>query len=650
MAGNRDTRLNVDLTATDNASNKIDRVADKADALERDPVEVEVDADTSGFGSAIDGLSDKLGGLGGQAEGLASKFATPAGAAAAIGAGLLMAADHAADVAIAADNLASLTGDSVENASRLNAVFAQAGVEGSDLQDIMLQMGGVLADNADLAAQLGINMNDGATVGERFKQVVSAVGTQFDDAGERSLVMARLFGEEGVRQVNTVIGAVGDLDSALAAVPEGNVISEEEVERAREYKQNMAELKAEFAAFAASIGQVVLPALTGLADGFNGLFEGAEGVGQSIRGWFDGGAAQANRDAVQAFEDGRAAAAAFDMTLLDGLETFDQVREKVIAWAEANGHVEQSLDIANVVALQWNETQQAATAITEQATEAVEELATEEEILADRLGTAYEKLNAVVEAQESVTNARRAAADTTFALHDAERQFADQVASTTEDLTTQDLSLLEVRASLESTASAAADVADKERQLAEETATANGYTLSAKEAQRAWNESMIESASALDGPMRQAVLNYIAQVNGIPPEKLTEILPFLDDGTLTEVEAQLAALARDRLAVVRVRLAGGRVTNDGGIDFGGGVIAGAEGGIVNRPTLALIGEAGREAVVPLNRSPGNSPLPQGFGGGVPLAVHVYDRGGVEHIVQAKIDQHDAELLAALRAG
>jgi hypothetical protein len=41
---------------------------------------------------------------------------------------------------------------------------------------------------------------------------------------------------------------------------------------------------------------------------------------------------------------------------------------------------------------------------------------------------------------------------------------------------------------------------------------------------------------------------------------------------------------------------------------------GATGGIVTRPTVALIGEAGPEAVVPLNRTAGSSPLPAGVGG------------------------------------
>ena len=42
--------------------------------------------------------------------------------------------------------------------------------------------------------------------------------------------------------------------------------------------------------------------------------------------------------------------------------------------------------------------------------------------------------------------------------------------------------------------------------------------------------------------------------------------------------------------------------------------AGATGGIINRPTIALIGEAGPEALVPLDRTPGNGPLPA-MGGG-----------------------------------
>jgi hypothetical protein len=54
---------------------------------------------------------------------------------------------------------------------------------------------------------------------------------------------------------------------------------------------------------------------------------------------------------------------------------------------------------------------------------------------------------------------------------------------------------------------------------------------------------------------------------------------------------------------------GGGLPAGAGISFGACAFAkGAEGGIVTRPTFALIGEAGPEAVVPLNQTPGSSPL------------------------------------------
>jgi hypothetical protein len=72
----------------------------------------------------------------------------------------------------------------------------------------------------------------------------------------------------------------------------------------------------------------------------------------------------------------------------------------------------------------------------------------------------------------------------------------------------------------------------------------------------------------------------------------------------------------------------GKLGQSHGYNFAGGLPAGtagsnkagppaphgATGGIVNRPTFALIGEAGPEAVIPLDQTPGNGPI-SGLGGG-----------------------------------
>src|SRR5207302_599477 len=56
-------------------------------------------------------------------------------------------------------------------------------------------------------------------------------------------------------------------------------------------------------------------------------------------------------------------------------------------------------------------------------------------------------------------------------------------------------------------------------------------------------------------------------------------------------------------------------------------IHGATGGIVTSPTFALIGEAGPEAVIPLNQAPGAYPLGAPSAGGG-LTLHVTVQGSV----------------------
>lgn len=62
-------------------------------------------------------------------------------------------------------------------------------------------------------------------------------------------------------------------------------------------------------------------------------------------------------------------------------------------------------------------------------------------------------------------------------------------------------------------------------------------------------------------------------------------------------------------------------SRSGGHDMG--IVVGEHGGIVTRPTFALIGEAGPEAVVPLDQTPGSSPLGRrGLNGPLFGDVHV----------------------------
>jgi hypothetical protein len=76
------------------------------------------------------------------------------------------------------------------------------------------------------------------------------------------------------------------------------------------------------------------------------------------------------------------------------------------------------------------------------------------------------------------------------------------------------------------------------------------------------------------------------------------------------------------------------------IGAGGRLVAGAEGAIVTRPTGALIGEAGPEAVIPLNKMPGASPLGGLGGGDVHIHATIYAGNG-----QSVFDQLAREVRA-----
>jgi TP901 family phage tail tape measure protein len=111
-----------------------------------------------------------------------------------------------------------------------------------------------------------------------------------------------------------------------------------------------------------------------------------------------------------------------------------------------------------------------------------------------------------------------------------------------------------------------------------------------------------EMAGAADAFL--ADLAAMADAAAIPGDELAHI-----QRTLLEMSGQVIPFT---LRVKTERLPGFIPAVGTGVGF-----IGATGGIVTRPTMALIGEAGPEAVVPLSSAPGASPLPSGgvMGGG-----------------------------------
>ncbi|MAT04919.1 MAG: hypothetical protein CL424_07740 [Acidimicrobiaceae bacterium] len=231
-----DEEIAIRVEAKGNAERRLDAIQSEIRDIDGATPDIRPEVDSSEVDSLIDKLDELTGGRTGGLGVLRGR--SGAGIGAAIATGLVLAGDAAANAAVEVDSLAKLTGDNVETASRLSGVWKTTGADAKDLQDILLQMGDVLANDAELAARIGVNLDDGRPLGERFIDVVDLLTEKFENAGERSLIAAQLFGEEGVRQVNEVTAAYGDLSKAVDDYG-GSVFTDSEIEKAREYKHEL---------------------------------------------------------------------------------------------------------------------------------------------------------------------------------------------------------------------------------------------------------------------------------------------------------------------------------------------------------------------------------------------------------------------------
>lgn len=189
---------------------------------------------------------------------------------------------------------------------------------------------------------------------------------------------------------------------------------------------------------------------------------------------------------------------------------------------------------------------------TEEAEDATDEYSDAVDALIDRLEAERDALEESVEALKEKLDASRAAADATFALHDAEDDFLESIEDLNETLADEEATLRDVQQAQDSVAESARDTADAHVRIADENATLNGMLLTSTARLDIFNRSLLDQAAAADGPARAAIVNYIAELNGIPEETAAYILTLIDEGKIDEAEAALAFTSRDRRTAVKV--------------------------------------------------------------------------------------------------
>jgi hypothetical protein len=165
-----------------------------------------------------------------------------------------------------------------------------------------------------------------------------------------------------------------------------------------------------------------------------------------------------------------------------------------------------------------------------------------------------------ISALEDQIGAQRSSVSATYAVEEAVYSWSDAVADTAGVLATATEGSREHREAQLELIEASDDVADAQVRVAEETAAANGATLSATQAEDIRTRSLLQSASTLNGPQRRALLGHIGLLHDIPDNVMTEINAAIDRGDLVEAERLINDTSRTRSAAVRVDLDSGSLS------------------------------------------------------------------------------------------
>lgn len=588
------------VEVTDHATGDLSRIDSRLDEIDKGAdAEVSVTDNASG---AIDDIIGKLGNAPGGLGAVAGRLASPGGAIAAIAGGLLLAANYTTNLAIEADALATQFDSSPEKVSGLAAVLrTTADVEAQDLADIIGQMSQTLADSPELAETLGITLDE--VRNDPVAAFIHAIDNIAKDGKfdfEELQAASRAFGEEGVRQVAAVVAAVGPdgLSGAIEALPDDALIDQEEIDSAREFQQEMTALKMNLSAIGQELGGPILGALSGMAalaaDIAGPIADAWNFISQPI-----GGESDRTLEFVQAVTDGlregltlrEAWDAAPDTGSEEGFRTFEA----------SIGRVNDAIAAGVPLVEAWNVVFGSGGEIAarfaddlglaqESASEATSDLNAEIAAQTEELTDQAEALQESIDQTLALAEAQMSTADANLEVRDATRDAQDAY----EDYLALDPAAAEREReeALDRVVRSAADVADATEEQTRATLAARGATLSAVGALDIQNESLIRQAGQMEGDSRDAILGYIADLNGIPPETVAEIRTLLNEGdivgainrlngasatrtayvkaetdqkALASVEYALANVARDRQAKVVVRRIGeffGRATGD----------------------------------------------------------------------------------------
>ena len=218
----------------------------------------------------------------------AATFAIAAGAA--VGKFAIKAIGEFQDLALAAGKFADATGLSVEQASRFIEVGNDIGIEAGTIESGIGKMNKTLGATPELFKELGVDVvrtNSGLTdVNGTFLAVIDRLN-KIKDPAQRATVAAKLLGKGWQSMAELINLGSDEIKKSLDSVAGAQVISDEELKKAKEFRDTMDELGDMWNGFVIEAGGYFVNTINGL-DSWQGKLKAISPVARVVGFAIDG--------------------------------------------------------------------------------------------------------------------------------------------------------------------------------------------------------------------------------------------------------------------------------------------------------------------------------------------------------------------------
>lgn len=503
--------------------------------------------------------------------------------------------------------VSQVSGLSAEASSRLVEITGDYNVNADTLAKTMFKLSQQVDINRDALTRHGIKIaenKDGSVDLEGTLVNVQKAYKNAGDATERNAIVMDAFGKAG-KDLIPVLEETKDLKQALADVPGSRILSQEDLDQARAYQLAMDDLGDALDAFQRMLGSAVIPQLTRYVTVVNQVLEAVLQV-KNAAGPVADGIGMVGDAAIRSVPGvGQLYGVTKDIT-----EIFGIGKGKSDEYADAQKRVADAEKNLKDLVLEGktgtreyrdaqNELANAKDALEGKTRKIVEALQTENEKTQESINLTYTRMNQLAGLLGSALNYEEAQNKQTAAQANLDRLRAEGKEGTLEYIAAE----RELQRAAIGTVQSYTAMQTQVQQL--------GADLKSGKISQAEYNAKIEEMRASSpaaawalGIITGGIEAHANTIGRVPGWKHTVVTADTSDADwkLGSITSKLATIAKNAFVHVSASV--------GGVEG-----FGAEGAVVNRPTVALIGEAGPEILMPLHKLPGNGPVPNMSGAG-----------------------------------